>query len=186
MDDGVASVLNALEKTGLSDKTIIVYMSDNGMTVGNHRFSVSKNCAYEECVKVPFIVYAPAYFPARSDDRLVANIDLAATFVELAGGVFPDSVDGVSLVPLLENANAEWREDILLEHWRTEEGEGSMIPGFYAVRTMDWKYVVYETGEKELYDLVNDPYELNNLAGKGKYREIEAQLAVRLAALKRE
>jgi hypothetical protein len=61
-----------------------------------------------------------------------------------------------------------------------------MIPEFYAVRTMEWKYVEYETGEKELYDLVNDLYELNNLAGKGKYQEIEAQLAERLVELKEE
>ena len=186
VDDGVASVLNALEKTGLSDKTIIVYLSDNGMTIGNHRFGVSKNCVYEECVKVPFIVYAPAYFPARTDDHIVANIDLAPTFVDWAGGTFPDRVNGMSLVPLLEDANTAWRDDILLEHWPTEEGEGSMIPQFYAVRTMEWKYVEYETGEKELYDLVNDPYELNNLAGKGKYREIEAKLAQRLAELEKE
>jgi len=186
VDDGVASVLNALDKTGLSDKTIIVYLSDNGMTIGNHRFGVSKNCAYDECAKVPFIVYAPAYFSARSDDHLVANIDLAPTFVDLAGGTFPDSVNGMSLLPLLEDANTAWRDDILLEHWPTEEGEGSMIPQFYAVRTMEWKYVEYETGDKELYDLVNDPYELTNLAGKRKYREIEAQLAERLAELEKE
>ncbi len=186
VDDGVASILNALDKTGLSDKTIIVYLSDNGMTIGNHRFGVSKNCAYDECAKVPFIVYAPAYFSARSDDHLVANIDLAPTFVDLAGGTFPDSVNGMSLLPLLEDANTAWRDDILLEHWPTEEGEGSMIPQFYAVRTMEWKYVEYETGDKELYDLVNDPYELTNLAGKRKYREIEAQLAERLAELEKE
>lgn len=61
-----------------------------------------------------------------------------------------------------------------------------MIPEFHAVRTEEWKYVEYETGEKELYDLVNDPYELNNLAGKRAYREIEARLAERLAELKQE
>ena len=186
VDDGVASILNALDKTGLRDKTIIVYLSDNGMTLGNHRLGVSKNCAYEECVKVPFIVYAPAYFSARSDDHLVANIDLAPTFVDLAGGVIPESVNGKSLLPLLKDGNAAWRDDILFEHWRTEGGEGSMIPEFYAVRSKEWKYVEYETGEKELYDLVNDPYELENLAGKRKYQEIEAQLAERLAELKKE
>jgi len=186
VDDGVASILNALDKTGLSDKTIIVYLTDNGMTLGNHRFGVSKNCVYEECVKTPFIVYAPAYFPARTDDHIVANIDLAPTFIDLAGGTFPDSVNGMSLVPLLEDKNTAWRNDILLEHWPTEEGEGSMIPQFYAVRTMEWKYAEYETGEKELYDLVNDPFELTNLAGKRKYREIEAQLAERLAELEKE
>jgi arylsulfatase A-like enzyme len=186
VDDGVASILNALDKTGLSEKTIIVYLSDNGMTLGNHRFGVDKNCAYEACVKIPFIVYAPGLAEARSDAHIVANIDLAPTFIEWAGGSIPSSIDGLSFAGLLTNPKTEWRDDILLEHWPTENGVGSMIPAFFAVRTMEWKYVEYETGEKELYDLVNDPYELENLAGKRKYREIEAQLAARLAELKKE
>lgn len=188
VDDGVASVLNALDKTGLREKTIIVYLSDNGLTLGDHRFGAAKNCPYEACVKIPFIVYAPALFPARTDSNLVANIDLASTFVDMAGGTLPDpaKVDGTSLLPLLRDPDVAWRDDILLEHWPTEDGSGSMIPEFYAVRTREWKYVEYVTGEKELYDLVNDPYELQNLAGKRKYREIEAELANRLAELKKE
>jgi arylsulfatase A-like enzyme len=188
VDDGVASILNALDETGLSENTIIVYLSDNGMTLGDHRFGVTKNCPYEACIKIPFIVYAPSLFPARSDDHFVANIDIASTFVDMAGGVLPNSenVDGVSLLPLLKDANVEWRDDILLEHWPTEEGVGGMIPEYYAVRNREWKYVEYVTGEKELYDLVNDPYELKNVAGRSKYREIEAELAQRLAELKQE
>jgi arylsulfatase A-like enzyme len=186
VDDGVASILNALHKTGLSDKTIIVYLSDNGMTVGDHRFGISKNCPYEACLKVPFMVYAPAFYPARSDDHLVANIDLAPTFIDLAEGSIPKSVNGLSMLPLLKDAHSDWRDDLLFEHWPTEEGVGSMIPEFYAVRNAEWKYVEYVTGDKELYDLVNDPYELNNLAGKSEYQEIEAKLAIRLAELKKE
>jgi len=188
VDDGVASILNALDKTGLSDKTIIVYLSDNGMTMGDHRFGVTKNCPYEACIKIPFIVYAPALFPARSDSSLVANIDLASTFVDMAGGVIPNpkKINGTSLLPLLKDANATWREDILLEHWPTEDGVGAMIREYYAVRTHEWKYVEYVTGEKELYNLVNDPYELKNIAGRAKFRDIEAELAKRLAELKKE
>lgn len=186
VDDGVASILNALDKTGLSEKTLIVYISDNGMTLGDHRFGVDKNCAYEACVKIPFIVYAPGMVGARSDGHLVANIDLAPTFLDLAGAKIPESVNGISFLPLLKDVNAIWRDHILLEHWPTEAGLGSKIPEFYAVRTMEWKYVEYETGDKELFDLAADPYELNNLAGKRAYREIEAQLAQRLAELKKE
>lgn len=186
VDDGIASILNALNKTGLSEKTIVVFFSDNGATLGDHRFGVSKNCVYEACVKIPFVVYAPAFFAARSDDHLVANIDLAPTFIDLAGGDIPQTVDGLSLVPLLKNESAAWRDDLLIEHWPAEEGVGSIIPEFYAVRTMEWKYVEYVTGEKELYDLVNDPYELNNLAGKAQYADIQAELETRLAELKKE
>jgi arylsulfatase A-like enzyme len=184
VDDGVASILRALEQTGLDKNTMIVYLSDNGMTMGEHRFGVTKNCPYDECAHVPFIVYAPGRFPARTDTHLVANIDLAPTFAELAGAAVPESVNGISLVPLLENGSVDWRDALLIEHWPTEEGVGAIIPEFYAVRTLDWKYVEYVTGECELYDLQDDPFELNNLAGKSAYAGIQADLARRLEALR--
>jgi arylsulfatase A-like enzyme len=186
VDDGVASVLAALDKTGLSEKTVIVYLSDNGLTVGDHRFGLTKNCPYEVCARVPFIVYSPAMFPARADSRLVANIDLAPTFAELAGAETPPGVNGISLLPLLKDTDTPWRDSLLIEHWPTEEGIGSKIPEFYAVRTVEWKYVEYSTGETELYDLANDPHELNNLAGQAEYAEIQAQLKARLDELRRE
>lgn len=184
VDDGVASILNALEKTGLSDNTIIIYMTDNSIALGNHHLGLSKDCPYEECIRTPFIMYAPEIFPARNDPRIIANIDLAPTFVELAGGVVPASVDGMSFLPLLRDTSLSGREGILIEHWPTEDGIGSRIPEFQAVRTADWKYVEYSTGEKELYDLKNDPYELENLAGAPQYADLIAELRVKLEALK--
>jgi arylsulfatase A-like enzyme len=186
VDDGVASILAALKKAGLGDNTMIVYMSDNGMTMGDHRFGVTKNCPYEACIKVPFIVYAPGYYQHRVETKIAANIDIAPTFAELAGVAIPDYVNGMSLVPLLKDPSAAWRDAILLEHWPTNEGGGSIIPEFYAIRTAEWKYVEYVTGETELYDLVNDPYELGNLAGKWSYREILSGLAARLSELKQK
>ena len=186
VDDGVASIMFALEKAGLDENTIIVYVSDNGLTLGDHRFGAAKNCPYEACVKIPFIVHAPGRYAPRVDSHLVANIDLAPTIAEWAGVTAPAYVDGNSMVPILEDTSAGWREDILFEHWPTEEGVGSMIPEFYSIRTADWKYTEYSTGEVELYDLVNDPFELENLAGKRDYREIQAELAARLQELKAE
>jgi len=186
VDDGVASVLEALQQAGLSDKTVILYLSDNGLTVGNHRLGLTKSCAYDECSRVPFIAYAPWMFEARTDMHLVANIDLAPTFAELAGALVPASVDGTSLVPLMVDEQAAWRDAILIEHWPTEEGVGSKIPEFYAVRTAQWKYVEYSTGETELYDLLNDPYELNNVTASPEYAAIKADLKRRLEALKKE
>jgi len=186
VDDGVASITAALDKAGLSQNTIIVFLSDNGLTLGDHRFGATKNCPYESCIKVPFVVYAPGYYAPRTDTHLVANIDLAPTIAQWTGASVPDGVDGVSMKSLLENPSSVWRDDILLEHWPTEEGVGSIIPQFYSVRTLEWKYTEYSTGETELYDLVNDPYELENLAGKGKYKEIQAELVVKLQELKAE
>jgi N-acetylglucosamine-6-sulfatase len=186
VDDGVASILDTLEKTGLRKKTIIIYASDNGLTVGNHSLGMAKNCAYNECVRVPFIVYAPGIFIARTDSRLVANIDLAPTFAELAGVLIPNDVDGKSLLPLLNNKDTAWRDAILIEHWPTEEGVGAKIPEFYGVRTTEWKYVEYATGETELFDLNNDPYELNNVTNSTAYATIKAELKEKLDELKKE
>jgi arylsulfatase A-like enzyme len=186
VDDGVASLLHVLDQTGLDENTIIIYITDNGLTAGDHRFGFSKNCPYEACIKTPFIVYAPGRYTPRTDASLVANIDLAPTFADLAGAEIPASVNGVSIVPLLEKTASTWRDAILIEHWPTEEGVGSIIPEFYSVRTHTWKYTEYETGECELYDLVEDPYELDNLADKWKYREIQAELQARLEELKEE
>ncbi len=186
VDDGVASIVAALKKAGLDQNTIIVFMSDNGLTIGDHRFGASKNCPYEACIKVPFIVYAPGYYQARVDPQLVANIDIAPTFAELGGAAIPASVDGMSMVSLLENPESAWRDEILIEHWPTDQGVGSMIPEFYSIRTAEWKYTEYVTGEVELYDLVNDPFELQNAAGKKDYKEIQAELALKLQELKKQ
>ena len=120
----------------------------------------------------------------REDDRLVLNIDLAPTIAQLAGVEIPGGVDGISLVPLLDGSATEWRESVLIEHWRLTEGFGSIIPDFFGVRTAKWKYIEYDTGEKELYDLENDPYELDNLAGDDQYESIMQYLAAQLDALR--
>ena len=105
-------------------------------------------------------------------------------FAELAGAFVPDSVDGMSLLPLLNNKDAAWRDAILIEHWPTEDGVGSKIPEFYAVRTVEWKYVEYSTGETELFDLKDDPYELDNVTNSLDYTNIKAELKQKLDELK--
>lgn len=186
VDDGVASIAAALEKANLDENTIIIFTSDNGLTIGDHRFGATKNCPYDACAKVPFIVYAPGYFEPRLDSSLVANIDLYPTIADWAGFQTPETVDGLSMASLLQDPAVPWRDALLLEHWPTEEGVGSMIPEYYSIRTQEWKYTEYVTGEVELYDLVTDPYELVNVASKRDYREIQQELSERLQELKKE
>lgn len=186
VDDGVASIATALKKADLDEHTIIIFTSDNGLTIGDHRFGAAKNCPYDACAKVPFIVYSPRYFQPRVDSSLVANIDLYPTIADWAGFQTPKTVNGLSMASLLQDPAAPWRDAILLEHWPTNEGVGSMIPEFYSIRTSEWKYTEYVTGELELYNLVNDPHELQNLAGRRDYREIQEELAKRLQELKKE
>lgn len=186
VDDGVASIAAALEKADLDENTIIILTSDNGLTIGDHRFGATKNCPYDACAKVPFIVYAPNYIEPRLDSNLVANIDLYPTIADWAGFQTPESVDGLSMVSLLQDPAVPWREALLLEHWPTNEGVGSIIPEYYSIRTQEWKYIEYVTGEVELYDLINDPHELVNVAGKRDYREIQEYLANQLQELEKE
>ena len=87
---------------------------------------------------------------------------------------------------MLENAVIPWREAVLIEHWPTDKGVGSLIPEFAAVRTADWKYVEYATGEIELFELINDPFELENLAGSPDLASIQTDLARELARLTRD
>lgn len=186
VDEGIADVLEALDDIDQRDNTFIVFMSDNGLTWGEHRLTTSKNCPYEECIRVPFVISYPALITQpRQDNRLVTNVDLAPTFLELAGLPIPDTVDGTSLLSLLhDDPGLAWRDAVLIEHWPTGEGFGDTIPTFYGVRTDAWKYVEYDTGEKELYDLVNDPYELENQILNPEYQTLMAELATRLAELK--
>jgi N-acetylglucosamine-6-sulfatase len=181
VDDAVGDIVEALERTSQRDNTMIVYLSDNGVTWGEHRLVNSKNCPYEECIRVPFIISYPGMVKETgAKDQLVLNIDVAPTIAEVAGVAPPQPLDGASLKPLLERSAGEWREDFLIEHWPTAEGFAARIPEFKGLKTPEWKYVEYGTGEVELYDLVADPYELENLAHLEKYGSILKSLRSRI------
>jgi N-acetylglucosamine-6-sulfatase len=186
VDDAIGKFLEALDQTNERKNTVVIYLSDNGLTYGEHRLTGEKNCQFEECIKVPFVIYYPKLIKKpRVDSHLVLNIDLAPTIADLAGIQLPPNVDGTSLVPLLDGTASTWRDTILFEHWRLIEGFGSIIPDFTGIRTGQWKYVEYVTGDTELYDLQNDPYEMNNLANSSEYTSVKADLAVKLENLRK-
>src|SRR5262249_44900806 len=102
VDDAVADILHALRDTGRDEDTIVVFTSDNGLALGEHRW-VGKVCPYEECLHVPLVVRYPRLVrSARVDTRAVANIDLAPTFAEFADAHPTSSVDGTSFASLLD------------------------------------------------------------------------------------
>jgi len=119
---------------------------------------------------------------SRTESRLSLNTDIAPTIAELAGISMPYRPDGVSLIPLLTNSATDWRSSVLLEY--QESGQTPSM--FWAVRTDTWKYSELSTGERELYDLASDPYELANVANQPAYAEIQASLAAELQRLKTE
>lgn len=166
-DRAIVSILDAITSEGLSEHTLVVVTSDNGQMWGEHRLA-DKGVAYEEASRVPLVFLHPGLSPTE-DDRLVAmNLDLPATIQELAGLSLETA--GVSFAPLLCGGETPRRESLLLENWSIEE------PAWAGLVTPGEKYVEWVTGERELYDLINDPYELTSQHG-------DASVAVRIEAL---
>jgi arylsulfatase A-like enzyme len=172
VDEMIETLVNELRRLGVLDRTYIVFTSDNGFHLGQHRMAMGKQTAYETDIHVPLIIRGPGV-PIGTRDELVAEIDLAPTFVAWAGAAPPSFVDGRSLVPLLAGSAAPWRNAVMIEHYAgslepfaNEMGEQLLgrrrIPTYRALRTRDMTYVEYETGERELYDLRRDPSELDN------------------------
>jgi arylsulfatase A-like enzyme len=178
VDDAVRRILEALKDTKRLSNTILVFISDNGLSFGAHRW-IGKEIPYEESIRVPMILrWDDGGFRPRTDTHLVLNIDLAPTFAR-AAGISPRGADGMSLLPLLRNPGSTWRSDFLIEH--VSEGRGS--PTYCAVRNDHFKYVEYITGEEELYDLDQDPYELENVATKASMATVRNELRARVDEL---
>lgn len=179
VDRAVEAILDALADTGRLSNAMIVFMSDNGMLWGEHRWH-KKLVPYEESIRVPLVVRADALIAEpRSDRHLVLNIDLAPTFARLAGIGAP-GVEGRSLLPLLSSPTSPWRSDFLLEHMKMGEGG---VPTYCGVHSGRFVYVDYVTGEEELYNLARDPHELSNKARKDSYRDILRVMRRRLVEL---
>jgi arylsulfatase A-like enzyme len=181
VDRAVRDIVNALIRTGRMSNTAIVFASDNGLSWGEHRYRF-KNCVYEECIRIPFMVLAPG-IPPRVDSSFVALIDLAPTFAEWTGVTPPFAVNGVSLVGLLANPGRLWRQELLLEVLGTADPNG--IEGLFSgVRTQRYTYAEHTTGELELYDMKVDPNQLTNIAGDPANAGLIAQLSSLVASLK--
>ena len=178
LDQAINSLLDQLQQQGQLDNTLILYINDNGLLVGEHRLA-GKAGAYEEDVHVPFGIRYPPLIPTpRVENRIVANIDIAPTIYELAGLPIPSNVDGRSLLPLLKGQSA-WRDDILLEGWV----EGPAQVTFQAARTERYVYIENQGDLSELYDLQQDPYELSNLINDPAHAPIITDMQARLKRL---
>jgi arylsulfatase A-like enzyme len=178
VDRAVGAILGALERTGRLGNTLVVFTSDNGLLHGEHRWT-KKEAPYEESIRVPLVLrWDAAGWAAPAElDELALNVDLAPTIADAAGVDL--AAEGRSLLPLLEGRAAAWREDFLVEHMENE----NPIPTYCAVRTRTEIYVLYSSGEEELYDLESDPFELENLAAApSSSSELEA-LRARLREL---
>jgi arylsulfatase A-like enzyme len=162
VDEMIASLIQELEAAGKLDNTFIFLTSDNGWYQGEHRIHIEKSYPYEEAARIPLFVRGPGVSPDSKVKNLVLNTDFASTFAELAGVEF--LADGRSMAPLLRGEEPpSQRTAILLEGFGEYFDVGSSPPAYEAVRTESHKYVEYVNGERELYDLEDDPYELENV-----------------------
>ncbi len=163
VDQNVGSILQALDDTGLASNTVVIYLSDNGFYLNDHA-QYDKRTAYDESLRVPFLLrYPKLVAPGTVLDQMLLNIDLAPTIIDLAGLAIPSIMQGRSTKPLLQGQSVAWRDAFCYEYFFEN---GYFGPTELAFRTLTNKLVVYPGHDAwlELFDLMADPYETNNLA----------------------
>lgn len=184
VDVVLGRVLDTLKELNFDKDTVIIWTGDNGFYLGEHGLA-GKWFMHEESIRTPLIIYDPrAQEKLRGvkRDEMVLNIDIAPTIIEFAKMNVPLSVQGQSLGALVINKSYPWRKDFFYEH----PFENRTIAKSEGVRTKKWKYFRYidkEPLNEELYDLENDPHEINNLAKEKKYEEILITMRRRWAEL---
>lgn len=198
LDDEVGRLLDYLDDAGLSDNTLIIYTSDQGFYMGEHGW-FDKRFMYEESFRTPLIISWPGHItPGSVCDALVQNIDYAPTLLDVAGAAVPTLMEGVPLTALFETGRTpeNWRDELYYHYWD--------YPAIHNVRrhdgiaTRDFKLIHFKDeggGNKrkdvpidawELYDLREDPSEINNVYGDPRYAEVVDRMKKRLAAKRAE
>ncbi len=170
VDDLLAKIEAALAAHRMLADTYVVFSSDNGLHTGEYRLMPGKLTAFDTDIHVPLVIAGPGIPAGAKSDAMAQSVDLADTFAAFAGTSM--SSDGHNLAPLLRGGQAAgWRDAVLVEHEgpavnKADPDLQSAItgdpPSYEAIRTPRFLYVEYRTGERELYNLVVDPYELRN------------------------
>jgi N-acetylglucosamine-6-sulfatase len=196
----LTGLMDVLRTRDALENTYILITSDNGWFAGEHRLGVGKQAVYEESIRVPLVVLGPGVPVGGTIADLALNIDLAPTIAALAGVTPPAFVDGRSLVPLIQGEPPPAaRQAALIELFAAGNGGETQsgvdepvasgevardVPPYRALRTAEAVYVEYDSGERELYDLRVDPFQLDNLANNADPTLID-RFSTRLAELAR-
>jgi N-acetylglucosamine-6-sulfatase len=178
VDEAVAAIVEELRRAGELNNTLIVFTSDNGFFHGEHRVRNGKVLVYEPSIRVPLVLRGPGVPRGAHRRQLVTNADLAPTILDAADARPGRVEDGRSLFPLLRDRGREWGRDLLVE------GAAGVNGPFRALRNYRYVYVEYANGERELYDLQRDPYQLQSRHADRRYRTVRRMLARRLEALR--
>jgi arylsulfatase A-like enzyme len=157
VDDMIGRLVSTLTAKNELGRTVIVFTSDNGFMLGEHRLH-GKTRAYEESIGIPLYMRIPQV-STKTIDKLVTNNDFAPTFLDLANAEADISMDGRSMVPLIEDPGTSWRKGFLVETKR-----------YAAIRTDNYVYVAHFTSAREVYDLVKDPDQMQNVKSKAPWK----------------
>jgi N-acetylglucosamine-6-sulfatase len=207
IDEGVKAVLDTLGGLHRLRNTYVIFTSDNGFFLGEHRLTGGKFLAYEPSTHVPFLIRGPGIKPGTTTGELASNIDITPTILELAGVQADKSIDGRSLVPFLKDTSLRSRRPLLFESFVEASdvvahgGDPTAVPAtpqsasggarassgatasivappkdYEGIRLGPYKYIEWPNGEKELYDITKDPYEINNIVRDGNLFPIRAFL----------
>jgi len=185
VDEGLGRIYDALEEVQILDNTFILFTSDNGYFYGEHGLSIERRFPYEESVRTPLIIRYPALIEkGKRIKEFVLSIDYAPTALMLANAPIGSHIQGKSMIPLLEGKTENWRKSFLIEYYSFENPMPWLVDTDYKVlRTERYKYIHWYKHENknELYDIREDPFELNNLINQANMHEIIKEMEENLA-----
>ena len=187
VDENIGRLLDYLEQKGLVENTIVIYTSDQGFYLGEHGW-YDKRFMYEESLGMPLLIRYPKEIRAGTvSNDMVLNLDICPTILDYAGVAIPDDIQGESLGPLLRGERPkQWRQAIYYHYYEYPHGWHN-VKKHYGIRTKKYKLIRFygDIDAKELYDLENDPHELNNVYGREEYAEIQKTLESELTELRK-
>jgi N-acetylglucosamine-6-sulfatase len=180
--DAIVQIVDTLEAQAELDNTYIVFMSDNGHLLGEHRIRYDKKQPYEVSNHVPMMVRGPGIVPGTVISDATSQVDFAPTVLAMAGAASPapGRIDGVDLLPLLTGTGTLNRSAILIEATSGKSSPDPLPWIYHGIVDERWKYIERSSGARELYDLANDPYELDNLARRSEFSAERNRLAAML------
>jgi len=186
VDDNVGRLLDYLDQSGLSENTMVIYTSDQGFFLGDHNW-YDKRFMYEESIKMPFLIRYPGKIkPGSVNDAMILNVDFAPTFLDCAGLPLPKDLQGRSFKPLLEGRTPkDWRSIWYYRYYHYPAHH--RVQPHYGVRTERYKLIFFNRiGEWELFDLRQDPDELNNVYAHRRYAGTVRKLKAEMTRLRQE
>ncbi|MHC2068696.1 sulfatase family protein [Bremerella sp. T1] len=189
VDEGVGKVLDYLDDNDLTDNTMVIYTSDQGFYLGEHGW-FDKRWMYEESFRTPLMVRWPGHIkPGTVSESLVMNLDFPETMLAAAGVDIPEDMQGLNILPILEGDGTtpqDWPRDALYYHYYEFPGAHS-VPRHYGVFDGRYKLInYYQLGEWELFDLQEDPNEMNSVYGKPDYAEVQTKMHEKLKELRKQ